>query len=65
MSTIYSCPRQVLKALLNLVKVRQFHNEFIKSLFLQKYEKKLSGFLPCVVRAEFLTIHILGETMTS
>ena len=38
----------------------------MNSSFLPKNEQKLSGFLPCVVRAEILTIfvRILGETMT-
>ena len=37
----------------------------MKSSFFPKYKQKMSGFLPCVVRAEILTIfvHILGETM--
>ena len=38
----------------NCLKVSQFQNEFMKSSFLPKYEKKLSGFLPCVVRAEII-----------
>jgi hypothetical protein len=36
-----------------ILKVRQFQNEFMKSLvFPQNTNKKLSGFLPCVVRAK-------------
>ena len=38
------------------LKVSKFQNKFMKSSFLPKYEQKLSGFLPCVVRAEILTI---------
>ena len=46
------------------VMVSKFQNEFMKSSFLLIVNKKLSGFLLYVVKAEFF-VHILGETMTS
>ena len=47
------------------LKMRQFQNELMESSFLPNMNKKLSEFLPCVVRAEILTIFILGETINS
>ena len=38
------------------LKIRQFQNEFMKSLFLPKFKRKIVRILPCVVRAKILTI---------
>ena len=49
------------------LKVSKFQKKIMKSLFLPKYEWKIARILPCVVKAEILTIFvgILGEKMTS
>ena len=41
---------------IDLCKVSEFQNEFIKSSFLPKYEQKLSRFLPSLLKAETPTI---------
>ena len=53
---IYSHQNEEEISSLDILKVSKFQNEFMKSLFLPKYEQKLSRFLPCVVKAEILTI---------
>ena len=46
------------------VKVSYFQNEFIKSLFLPKYERKIVRISALCSEGRNL-VHILGETMTS